>query len=76
MQFRLKARSTFPSARREESPHGGDYLGVVEWPKNSCGLEIIDFQEASEALAGLDWPGFFTDPLLRFLKQDHVSNLS
>ena len=41
--------------------------------KNSCGLSVIEFQEAAEALASLYIPRYFTDPILGRWKQDHVA---
>ncbi len=41
--------------------------------KNSCGLSVIEFQEAAEALASRDVPCPFTDPILGRSKQDHVA---
>ena len=35
------------------------------WSKNSCGRSVIEFQEAAEALAGLDLPRGTTDPVPR-----------
>ena len=43
------------------------------WSKNSCGLSVIEFQEAAEALASLYIPRYFTDPILGRWKQDHVA---
>ena len=43
------------------------------WSKNSCGLSVLKFQEATEALASLDVPCPFTDPILGLWKQDHVA---
>ncbi len=34
------------------------------WSKNSCGLSVIEFQEAAEALASLNVSCHFTDPIL------------
>ncbi len=43
------------------------------WSKNSCGISVITFQEGAEALASLDVPCHFTDPILGRWKQDHVA---
>ncbi len=46
---------------------------TVVWSKNSCGLSVVEFQEAAEALASLDVPCPFTDPIRGRGKQDHVA---
>jgi hypothetical protein len=40
--------------------------------KNSCDRSVIEFQEAAEALAGLDFPRGTADPVCRCREEDHV----
>ena len=55
-------------------PGGKGQTGAdVVWSKYSCGLSVIEFQEAAEALASLYIPRYFTDPILGRWKQDHVA---
>ncbi len=40
--------------------------------KISCGFAIVEFQQASQPLAGLDLAGRFTDSILRPRKENHI----
>jgi len=42
------------------------------WSKRSCGLPVIEFQQASQTLAGVDLSSGFTDPVHCSRKEDHV----
>ncbi|MSU33699.1 MAG: hypothetical protein EXS36_01025 [Pedosphaera sp.] len=59
----------FPKAFRRR--RSGRLLPVGS--KNSCGLSVIKFQEAAEALASLYIPCYFADPILGRWKQDDVA---
>ena len=33
-----------------------EFLAAAVWPKYSCGLAVVVFQEPTEPLSALDWP--------------------
>ena|SRR5438876_8160863 len=38
----------------------------------SCGLAVIEFEQASQPRSGLDFASGFTDPVRRHREQDHI----
>jgi hypothetical protein len=42
------------------------------WSKRSCGLAVVEFQQASQPLARLDLASRFADPVFRHRKNNHI----